>query len=437
MSLFSALPEDFLHFVWRNRHFSQLQLFTTAGEPIRIFSPGIWNHDQGPDFSQAQIRIGSQSWMGQVEIHLHSRDWYQHGHDADPQYNHTILHVVLHSDGRPVFRADGTKIPELVLEQHLRPTTVQLYTQFLKEGQTIPCQNLLPHLSDFERRQVLGRMSVERLETKTDRFQARLDQTTQNWEQVLWEELLVMMGGPVNGPLFRELGERLPFQLIRQYAYQALTVEALLFGAAGSLPSLLQVEQEPTLKQYRMNWAYLSAKHKLVPASPLPFRFSRMRPAQFPTIRLSQMARLVQAFPILTDLLLDVGWQRLLQIELGVSAYWQKHSRWGQVVATRPRCLGQEQKEKLLSNVCLPLGNLYARAHGRQRPDLFESMMSSLVPENNRITRKMTSLGFPNESAFDTQGLLHLYKQYCQQKRCLHCQIGQKLLHNSKNLVPS
>jgi hypothetical protein len=437
MSLFSALPEDFLHFVWRTRHFSVQKLKTTTGEPVRILSPGIWNHDQGPDFLEAEIRIGDHHWHGQVELHLHSRDWYQHGHDADPLYNNTILHVVLHADGRPIYRSDGSVIPELSLTGLIPAATVRIYERLLTAEQKIPCQSLLTHLAPFDLLHTLSRMSVERIEHKSQRFAKRLQACVMDWEQVLWEELMRYMGGTVNGELFQELAGRIPLRLARLYADEPISREALLFGGAGCLRQDDQSSADRYHQELLAQWRFLVHKHQLETLHPLPFRFSRMRPPNFPTIRLSQTGAILEAFPILSDLLTPRGQQKMLLSEVRSATYWESHLRFGQAAKTQKRKIGRQQKEKLLINAVIPLAYLYKKVHGNHQGEYLENALVSLPPENNRITRTMEAQGFGNENAFHSQGMVHLYREYCLQKRCLHCQIGQKVLRQSINLLSS
>ena len=426
MTLLSNLTEDFLYYVWRDLHFEFRDLRTSDGQMVQIIKSGLRNPNSGPDFLQAHLKIGGLNWFGQVEMHLHSRDWYQHKHQHDPAYNNVILHVVLYSDGRPIVRADGTSIPEVVLHERIPAELLHTYHRLQLATEQIPCQANLPQIAPFHINLWLQRTAIERVEQKAIAIQKRLMDRIQDWEQICWEEMAAFMGGTVNQEAFRLLAERLPVQIWMLYVHDQEKLEALLFGSSGLLKGRVDGAYWQHLRQ---SWEFLAHKHQLEDELPIAMKFMRMRPAGFPTIRLSQLAHLLYFFRQLTPLLETEHMKSLLQAPIEASAYWRTHYRFGVESTARSKKLGKSHKQILLINVLLPLAVLYHRAHGRTEiGSLIEDVLTSLPPEDNRLTRAFTELEISCDNAMVSQGMIQLHKHYCAQKRCLDCGIGQRLL---------
>ncbi len=432
MKTFASLPEDFLHFVWRTRQYEPLILRTTDGRRLEVRSPGVWNHDQGPDFSYARLVLDGLTLLGMVEIHVHSKDWYLHKHDEDPVYNQTVLHLVLQSDGRRILREDGTSIPEVCIESYLKPAVIRRYLRFKETIHGVPCKDLLPSVPMSYKRNWVERMAVERMESKAEHWEKRLQSSAGDWAQICWEALLKQMGSPVNAESFIELAQRLPFKLMHSYHENFLIGEALMFGALGMLENKIGDEYYLQLKNH---WDYYGAKHKLKNQVPLLLKFSRMRPANFPTIRISQCIDLLSQIPNIADLLLEPEKFKSLASKVKVSPYWENHSRFGIETKKRKKPLGENQLNVLLLNVVAPISFLYHRHHATLEADHFERYLAGIKPEKNKYTRLMAELEFPNDNAFFSQGLLHLYRNYCLEKHCLQCQIGQSLLVSSPKTI--
>ena len=211
------IPEDFLHYVWRTRSFDHRDLRTNKNQPVFIEKPGIWNHDQGPDFSDARVKIDDVVFHGHVEIHVQSEDWYRHRHHEDEKYNNTILHIAHTTNGKPVRRADGTVIPEIVLADRIPPSLLLQYNRLQLSQDEFPCSKLIHQVKPIVIRSWIDRMAVERIEQKAAVIQKRMDEANLDWEQLLWEELAAMMGGPVNKEVFREMAQRMPHRILRNY----------------------------------------------------------------------------------------------------------------------------------------------------------------------------------------------------------------------------
>jgi len=273
-------------------------------------------------------------------------------------------------------------------------------------------------------------MTVERVEKKAKAVDKRLQETIQDWEQVLWEEFAAIMGGPANKEAFREMAIRMPWKVLKKYYPWPWKLEALLFGICGCL--LTEKPQDVYYQQLRQEWGYLQAKHSLDILNPIALKFLRMRPAAFPTIRIAQLAEIIHSFPQLINILSPEGFQSFLDIPIGTSSYWDTHYRFFESTKKRRKGLGRKQKELVLINVLIPMAFWFLRTHGRENAaDIIEEGLRKIPAENNRITRMFSTLGIKGENAFFSQGILQLKKHYCDAKRCLECGIGQRILRKN------
>lgn len=428
-------PESFLHFIWQYKHFDLTGLKTIEGDPVTILDSGILNHDQGPDFLHARIQIGKLRFHGHVEIHLDSQDWYTHRHQVDPTYNPTILHVVGQSRGKAIFRADGHGIPELSLEDRIDPDLIHSYHSMQLAQEQLPCSFGIQSVKSVTRNHWIERMAVERIMLKAQKMTQRLKLKREDWNQILWEEIAAMVGGKVNQEAFRELAIHIPYSILTKELQHLHRLEALLFGAGGFLTG--KGKGDTYFQQLQTEWKYLREKYRLS-SQLIPFKFLRMRPAGFPTIRISQLAALVhQLHPIIQLLEVD-GIQKLLKTQIKSSIYWENHYRFFEEKKTlQSKQLGKSQKEVLLINTIIPFGYLYRKAHGRSDlNEMLEEQLSQIRPENNKLTRVFTELGLKNPNALFSQGYIQLKKFYCNEKRCLECAIGHAVLKKKPKPLP-
>ena len=425
-------PEDFLHFIWRSLQFDTGNLYTTNQQKLTIQYVGIWNHNQGPDFLQARLLLDNISWHGQVELHIKSEDWYAHKHHLDPNYNGVVLHVVWEKGKKAILREDGTAIPELVLAPHVSTEAMNRYHRLNLSTDDIPCAPLLQTVNKRLKYMTLERMAVERMIDKSAYFKNRLEACLGDWNQLIWEELCSMMGGPVNKEAFREIGQRLSYSTLLTYRDRPISQEALVMGIAGLLASEKPV-QDSYYQELREEWHFLRSKHQIQFEGMPLLRFSRMRPASFPTLRLAQMVALIKLWPQLTQLLQVENFPLFQEEMISPSAYWQTHYRFGEAKAARKKQVGKGQKEILLINTLIPIAYLYQAAHNQHAADsLIEDALAALAAENNRITRQFAELELLPAHAGHSQGMIQLKKKYCSQKACLSCQIGYQLLSNKK-----
>lgn len=422
-----ALPEEILQYAWLKRRFSLAQLTLTDGRPVHIQHPGRWNTDQGPDFLDARIAVAGTVWAGHVEIHRSSNDWYAHGHHTDPHYNPVVLHVVAHSDGQPILRQDGTEIPELILGQLLEPGLLHRYGRLRAAEGAFPCAATVARVPEFHRKRWVELMGWERFQEKVAALEHRLSAASYDWEQLLWTLIAGALGGSVNRAPMEALAERVPYERVRRHQERPEQLAALLFGAAGLLPPENPDSYSETLIP---EWKHLQAVYNTRPLAPAQWRFARIRPVNFPTLRIAQLAAIGTHWPGPLDLAADPIALLKAPPALPVAPYWETHYRFGEPAkAPRKRGLGKTFLEGLLINALVPASVLYYRTLNREADvQRVLDSLQELHPENNKIVRRYTAHGFPAENALDTQGLLHLERAYCSPRRCLRCGIGQKLL---------
>lgn len=427
-----AMKEEFLYYLWAQLAFDRTELRTTAGEPISIIATGIRNADAGPDFAAARLRIGDVEWSGSVEMHLRASDWQRHRHQHDAAYDQVILHVVWEADSH-VYRQDGSLIPVLELRTRVAPELLRSYDRLLTAEATLPCAAQLSGVPGVIRTVMRERALLERAQAKAERLASVLAATGTDWEATTWLTLLAGFGFKTNEDPMRRLGQALPWSLVRRYRSQQAEVEALLFGQAGLIPPPAEAE-EPYVTSLRKTWLHLQHKHQLEPTAALraqEWKFGRMRPANFPTVRLAQVAALLVRHEHLLAGLRGAGAssQQMAAFFLApVSPYWQMHYQFGKKSAA-PSRLGAASMQRLVMNVAVPILVAYGRYH--QRPGDVEealALLDRLPAEHNRVLTPYESLGFENRSAADSQGLLGLWQGYCAPRACLRCAIGANIL---------
>jgi hypothetical protein len=425
----TQIPESFLHFVWKNPYLNiGERLVTNCGKSVEIVQPGVLNHDQGPDFLQARLCIGGVLWHGQVEIHVQSRSWYTHQHDKDSGYNGVVLHVVLTSGTTPIIREDGTEIPEIAIGDHIPEDIFTSYHTLLLNENKLACAGQWDAVPEIIRKGWFARLAVERIERKAESLALSLKHGKDNWNQTMWEALAGYMGGPVNKEAFRAIAKTIPIGLFNRYRGNYIQQEALLFGCAGLLKTA-KPHQDTYYQQLKREWKHLCVKHTLDDNVIIPLKFHRMRPASFPTIRLSQLASLSRHWPQLTSLLGSDGIKELFDIPILASQYWNEHYMFGKESNKRDKCLGKTHKAALVINILAPFSLIFQRAHhGIVSSTWLEDTLNILEAEKNRHTRLFMNMGSPPSNAIDSQGMIECYTAYCIQKRCLDWAIGHSLL---------
>ncbi|MEM9897478.1 MAG: DUF2851 family protein [Bacteroidota bacterium] len=424
MEIPRSYPEEIFQFIWKNRYFHQVDITTKDQQKIYIVDPGEWNHNQGPDFLNATIQINHITWNGHIEIHRYTREWFQHQHHLDTQYDNTILHVVYESGPQAASRTDGSIIPELELKPYIDPTFLSHYHTFRNSGAHIPCHHLLKDRIDLPWKVWQDGWAEERMQHKIEQIREVLGRHQHDYAQLLWQILLRTIGGKTNGIPFEMLAERIPYRLIQRYQ-DVFDQETLLFGGLGLLRGQGTDDYHRSMIH---RWQYLAHKHELPDWEPLPLKHLRMRPVAFPMIRLAQIAQLLHVVPSLTQLLDQNGILFFLSLEIGVSSYWRSHHRWGKVSKDNPKTLGPQSREMLAANVFIPISILHSLQYQPQKVPLLLKLLASFPAEDNRITRIWNKYKVPHQHMMHSQALYHLYTQYCTQKKCLSCKVGQTLL---------
>jgi hypothetical protein len=423
------MNEAFLHHVWQFQCFRPGPLKTTGGDDVLVFQPGQPNTNAGPDFLQARIKIGELEWNGHVEIHVRASDWQAHRHQTDGAYNNVILHVVWQHD-RPVQRADGSPIPCLVLAPVVDPAVHEAYRRLVNGRDAILCKPLFAQAPEIYRTAMLERAVVERLEEKARAMLQHLAARQNDWEQTTMELLLRNFGFKVNADAFAQLGQRVQWKIIQKHRQQPEQVEALLFGLAGFLDTAMADEYHTHLRQ---QFRALEQLHRLqdVKMNGSQWRFLRLRPANFPTVRIAQFSQWICAQTSLFAALTEATDVALLREQLAATAapYWHRHYRFGKPARAYSTALGEESITNIIINTVAPLQAAAGLWYGQpERIERAARLLEQLPAEKNRITRLWQELPWPPASAHDSQGLIQLYHHYCEKRRCLACAIGTRLL---------
>lgn len=420
------MKEDFLHYLWKFGKYDTASLRTTSQQPLTILSAGRHHGLSGPDFFNALIVIGKQKWAGNVEIHLKSSDWYSHHHERDAAYDSVILHVVWEHNSS-IFRKDGSEIPTLELRHYVQQETVDTYHKLIKPKIWINCENQLKQVDHFVVSKWLEQLFFERLEQKSSLISSLLEQTHNDWEAVLFHLLAGAFGSHINREPFLAIAAAIPFQVIRKEAHDPENLEALLFGTAGLL---IEHGEDVYCKKLHSKYSYLRHKYELPPVSVPSVQFFRLRPDNFPTIRLSQLANLIGSGQNLFSQVLEAStMNEFYQIfDISASAYWQNHYRFDRFSKSKRKRISKSFINLIVINVIVPLQFAFGASRGKELSEQLITIMESMNPEQNAILEKFKGAGITAENAFQGQSLLQLKKEYCDKGRCLSCSIGTSLL---------
>lgn len=422
------MTEAFLQYVWRFRLLNEC-LETIEGESIKLISPGDFNTDAGPDFYNAKLVIGDITWVGTIEIHVKSSDWYLHGHDSDKRYQNVILHVVNVHD-REVFLQDGRKLPVLVAGNFLSDEVLANYESLMAPPKysTISCSSFVGSVPVFMMRSFLERLSVERIEKKTNDVRRILKECADDWELATFLMTAHYFGGKVNGIPFEQLAKLLNRNVLARWRDNHLRTEALLMGTAGLLDFDFKDDYPRLLK---VDFESLSAGLCLPKMDASQWKFFRIRPNGFPTIRISQFSHLIGNTPHLFSSLLGAEHVEQLMdlLNLESSDYWINHFRFDVESKPYKKRLGKGMALSIIINAWIPILFEYGKSHALPKyMDLAVDFLSGLEPENNSIVRLWENEHVSIDNAAHSQGALHLYDNYCTQKRCLDCRIGYHYL---------
>jgi Protein of unknown function (DUF2851) len=417
-----------LHFIWQFQFYNKSQLTTVDGEDLQIIKQGTYNVNQGPDFSNGNIKIDTIVLAGNIEIHINASDWLKHGHTNDSNYSNIILHVVWNND-KPIL-ITGKPVPTLELQSRVSKILLQRYELLVNNKTSIPCASFLPALSEIGWTAWKERLAAERLEHKATLVLDLYEQSNHHWEEVFWWMIARNFGIKVNADVFEAIAKTISINILAKHKNQIHQLEALLFGQANLLnenfaddyPKLLQKE-----------YAFYQSKYKLTKPKATPL-FLRMRPATFPTIRLAQLAMLIHNSTHLFAKIKDIDEVKQLHELLNVTAndYWHYHYQFDVLNDYAPKNLGKQMMDNIIINTIIPVLFAYGQYNKQQQyKDKAINWLQQLGAESNTITKKWKALSVDNTSSFDSQSLIHLTNQYCATHNCLQCAVGNKILKNS------
>lgn len=422
------MKEDFLHYIWQYRLFRPEDLVTTGGLPVSILHPGSRNANAGPDFFNAKTVINQQPWAGNIEIHINGNEWYTHGHQHDPAYNNVILHVVL-TNPVAVYNERGREIPTLVLEKRIPATVIDRYACLEVNKNPVACHQMVHEVPEAILTSMLSKALIHRMERKAAEVLQVFESNNRSWEQTCYEIIARNFGFQVNAQPFQQLARSLPVKILARYKQDIFILEALLFGQAGFLGETMP--RDGYTIQLQKEYRYLQHKHRLLPLSASIWKFSRMRPANFPTIRIAQFAALIHHSRAMFSSIIETDELEALSMLFGhaPSSYWQEHYKPGVSSIYRNKTPGTGSNQSLVINTVVPL--LFAYSLVRDEITFREraiSFLESLPPEANTVITRYRKAYFPLNNASDTQAVLELYRTWCSAKKCLHCTIGVHVL---------
>ncbi|HTQ63362.1 MAG TPA: DUF2851 family protein [Puia sp.] len=417
------MTEKLLQFIWRFRYFSQRELCTENGENISIIHPGVLNNNQGPDFLNAKIKIDRTIWIGNIELHLQSSQWEKHEHGKDKNYNNVILHVVWIDDAG----GNERNIPTLVLHQRISRLLLEKYKEWMESPSFIPCKNNIGQTHDMIWLSWKERLLAERLHRKSILVRDYLFQNKDHWEETLWWMIAGNFGSKVNTGIFETIARNISTQILAKHKNQICQLEAMLMGQAGLLESDFKDEYPLLLKK---EYQFLKKKYQL-PHIHQPVHFLRMRPGNFPTIRLSQLASLVHSsshlFSRIKEIKTITEIKELLAVT--VSDYWMTHYVFEEVSPVKNKTLGDQMKQNIIINSLVPVLYTYGIIHQLEAiKNKSISWLESMLPEKNSVMEEWNKINVEAKNSFDSQALLELKTHYCDRRRCLECAIGNALL---------
>ncbi len=425
------MTEDFLHYLWKYRLLKpNLQLVT--GEECEIIDVGMHNLNAGPDFFNARIKIDDTIWAGNVEIHLRSSDWFAHKHHKDKAYENVILHVVGQND-QTLYGKDGKELPTLIISEQIHPAMYERYLDFMTNRNWVACEKLLKRVDRFVINNWLDRMMIERLEQKASEIQSQLHFNNNNWEKTFYEFTARSFGFKVNALPFDLLAKSLPLACLGKHKNNLIQIEAMLFGQAGMLDNNFKDNYPNQLKK---EYLFLKKKYRFTPLDSHIWRFMRLRPSNFPTIRIAQFSNLVFKSSHLFSKILDADSLKeiVTLFNLTVSDYWQDHYLFDKPSARRSKNFGITAIQLIIINTVIPFLFVYGKTRSEQAiVDKSLRFLDQLPGESNTIIKKWESLGMGVRTAFNTQALIELKTNYCNHKKCLECAIGNDLLKQELN----
>ncbi|MEZ4804205.1 MAG: DUF2851 family protein [Bacteroidia bacterium] len=422
------MNEELLQYIWMAGLFNANNLKSTDGQDIIVYKRGRLNANSGPDFSNANIRIGDTEWVGNVEIHLNSDEWYQHKHHLDKGYNTTILHVVLKCNAQCV-REDGSELICIELNDRIEPAIIQNYESLKTSTNWVACENSINKIDHFTIEQTLDRQLINRLERKCLKINEWMTKGVNDWNDVLYHSLARSFGFNTNSEAFEQVALNLPLNLLIRNKNDSNTIDSLVFGVAGYLEDEIDEVYFNTLKK---EWKFLQKKHKLFQLEKSSFKFMRMRPGNFPCMRLAQFASLAVKCP---ELFIAIQTQFTLEniyklFEISPNPYWQTHYHFNKESNPHNTSLSKQAIHHIIINTIVPVFFAFGKHIGdAQFCEQVINLLHKLPAEQNNTIKKWKSINIHAKDAFHSQALLELKNENCDLRKCLNCKIGTKVLN--------
>lgn len=421
------IKEDFIHYLWKIKKLDFSDLKTVQGEKLEILDFGVHNRDAGPDFFNAKIKLNDTIWAGNIEMHVNSSDWEKHKHHLDKAYNNVILHVVYQHDIRAKTQS-GIELPTLEIKNRISKKDLKNYKLLRFNKDRIPCEKLIHKSSRLARIQALEKAVTDRLVNKAVRLKALLQDNNYDWNEAFYILLARYFGMKVNSTAFEMLAKALPYKVILKEKDDRTKIEALLYGTAGMLNKEFKSGYPELLTRH---FKHLKNKYSLEPIPVSVWKFSRLRPSNFPTIRISQFAGILYKSEHLFRSIMETTEVKKMKdfFKTGASEYWNTHYNFDIPSPARPKTLGKNSIEILIINTVIPALFYYGHYHDETKyKDRALDMLSELKAEKNSITALWKELGFDIRSAYDSQALIELKTNYCAKFRCLECPVGNDIL---------
>ncbi len=427
------MRENLLHYIWRYQCVHKRPLYTTCGKEVAVLHPGESNANAGPDFLWAHIRIGDKTYYGHIEIDMKGRLWYTHKHHENRSYNEVILHVIW-NEAAKTRTQQGKEIVTLALADYVPTGLLKRYEGLMNGRDWIPCQGHIPTLSPEKWQKMIAQAAERRLRRKGKAIVELFKKNKEDTEATAYQVLASCLGGKTNSAALLQLCQQIPRSVIDAHRSIRFHLEALLLGQAGLLKRSVQ-EENPYEQDILQEYGALTKRHKLYESSlQARWKFFRLRPAHFPTIRIAQLCTLLCTYESIFYVLINQKLEDMYKkLGLQQSQYWQEHYIFGKKSSAPIPGIGKSAVQGILINGVAPL----LAAYGSLRDeDLYFrkgiNMLQNLAPEKNHITQKWKALGISLKSAFESQGALELFHQFCTPQKCLDCRIGQEILQRKE-----
>lgn len=424
------MTEKLLQYLWNYKVFNHFDFKDIEGNSVEIIEFGKWNSDAGPDFLDAKIKSNNIIQVGNIELHLKSSDWIFHNHSIDPHYKNIILHVVFQND-TPIVEFVHTNVPTLELKDYIDQNILWKYEKLLSENQFLPCESIFDSNKipiHFHEENILRKLQEKSLE-----FEKNLEQSKNNFEAVLFHSLAYSFGLKVNASIFKQIAESIDFGVINKIRHNEVQLEALLFGISG----WLEKPKDEQTKIWKREFDFIKVKFQILDVKFRP-KFLRLRPPNFPTIRLSQLANLYHhQQSIFSKVIHANNSDDLFSIfkDCQASVYWDHHFTFGKISKiNNPKLITKDFIDLIILNTILPLKYTYHKYHNEEIAEEILDFYSTIAAEKNSIIKSWKNLGVQSKTALQSQSLIYHYKGFCEEKKCLNCGIGFNLLKDSSNV---